>query len=220
MFDPGSILAAIMGTAAATAPEAAAVSMGTLTTAATIEAIPAAAAGATAAAGSSLTPWLLGGSLALGAATAGMGYLSTQEQKEAAYEAAEKQGLAGKEAAEVGMGQAAEQAAIGRAKRISQARLLQSRLRAAAGEAGIGTGGTYQAINRQIAYDTAINQDILARRLAQNYRISRAGFASQLAGVGSFAASPIVEAFLAGMQGTTTGLAIGTNIAAMPGVIK
>ena len=229
-FDPAS-LAAIFAVAS-TPAEAGAVAaipataatipatMGTLTGAAIVNA-GAAAIPATAAAGAgSIAPWLLGGSALMSAGMGAMSLMTTQAQNEAMADAAEAQGWAAKEAAELEMGQAAEQNAIERQKRVSQARLLQSRLRVAAGEAGIGMGGTYQAINRQIGVDTALNQNIATRRMLQNYKGSQAVFSSRIAGMDSFRPSPIVEGFLGGMQGLSTGLSIGTSIAQIPGVMK
>lgn len=56
--------------------------------------------------------------------------------------------------------QVAAQAELEKAKTINRANAIQSRIRVAAGESGIGLGATYNALQRQTEYDATINNRI------------------------------------------------------------
>lgn len=97
-------------------------------------------------------------------------------------------------------------------KNVSQVQALIGRIRAGGGEAGIGTGGTMAALERQAIFDAALNDEILNQNLANNLASVRSGYQANAAQTASQARNPIFDGFLGGVQGLTAGLQIADGI--------
>jgi hypothetical protein len=94
-------------------------------------------------------------------------------------------------------------------RRIStQAQLIRSRIRAAAGEAGIGLGGTYQNLIQQADFDAARNEQIAN----QNTQGQLLAVAAGVQPLPSQQYIPWLSGLAAGLQGFGTGLSIGGDI--------
>jgi len=150
--------------------------------------------------------------LAISAASAATGAAVSAAEASArnrqTREAAEQQALEYRRAAGVQMKQVSEQASLEKARRLNEARLIASRLRVAAGESGLGYGGSYQAMLRQLDYDLALNRYILSRNRQNRLRAIAAGAASQISGL----SVPEELPWLAGLTGGLRGAQIGLNL--------
>jgi hypothetical protein len=93
-------------------------------------------------------------------------------------------------------------------KRLNEAQLIRSRLRVAAGESGLGFGGTYEALVNQADYDAAANVGILQQNLARNILALSLGGEAQMASLVPVQTSPLLSGISGGLQGLSTGLAI------------
>ncbi|MFA4972304.1 MAG: hypothetical protein WC683_06800 [bacterium] len=98
--------------------------------------------------------------------------------------------------------QAADQASVEAEKVEQQAHQMESRIRVAAGESGIGLGGTFEALTRQTRMDESWNLNIIN----QNMRNAQLGIASQ------FQPQPRTNPLLAGIMGGLQGANMGMNL--------
>ena len=165
--------------------------------------------------------WAVIGGIALSAGTAGMGAYSSAQQasgqakSQRAMEAAHAQEVAAREeAAAIQVGQFEAQADLEEEKVSRQAHLIRSRIRVAAGESGIGLGGTYDALIRQIDYDQRRNVDIIDENAAM-----QADYARSQAFVPAiqepYQMSPFLAGLSGGMGGLSSGLSMGNSIMSM-----
>ena len=147
--------------------------------------------------------------LALGAAAAAAGtsayssYASAEQQNDAAKRSMESVARG----AAVQQKQLLSAADVERDKRISEERAITGRLRVAMGEAGV-MGGSYDALQRQVDWDTARSLDILNTNLLSQQELVQSGAQANLAQLSGSYHSPVLGAFLGGMQGAQSGLAI------------
>jgi len=135
-------------------------------------------------------------------------YASVTEAKQANRRAADYQSAvrrAEAERAEMQMTEAQRAAAAQREQRTAEAQLIRSRIRAAAGEAGIGEGGTYEALMRQAVLDEQENLSRINATLFNQIRTLRAG------GTTFLQSSPNV--WLEATAGALSGLGQGLQIA-------
>ncbi len=139
------------------------------------------------------------------ATTAGTGASYSQAKSQQDYQTAAMD--AQRKAAGIQNQQLSDQAALERNKSHNEANIIRSRLRVAAGESGIGFGGTYEALSRQADYDEYINKEIINRNLMNSIKSSN----SQLQ-PGQPVMSPILAAFMGGLGGLQSGLSIGSSI--------
>ena len=100
-----------------------------------------------------------------------------------------------------------EQMTVERAKSVNRANLIRSRIRVATGEAGIGYGGTYEALMRQTDYDDFINREIIGR----NAQLAISSEASKIQAVPE-TINPLISGFLGSLGGLQTGLSIGGSL--------
>jgi hypothetical protein len=98
--------------------------------------------------------------------------------------------------------QAAQQADVEAEKVKQQAHQIESRIRVAAGESGIGLGGTYQALTRQANMDESYNLGLIE----QNRINAQMNIASQ------FQEQPRSNPLLAGIMGGIQGANMGLNL--------
>ncbi len=113
-----------------------------------------------------------------------------------------------KEAIEVQQGQVREQEAVERYKMQNKAQQIRSRIRVRAGESGIGLGGTYEAMMRQVDYDAEMNKLILGRN-ARNQIMS---IRSRQQPIRQQPMSPFLEGLTSGISGFASGLQIAQNL--------
>ncbi len=145
--------------------------------------------------------------LAIVGGTAALGGFSSYEQAKSQQDYQSAVQSAQRKAVGIQNAQLSDQAALERLKSHNQANLIRSRLRVAAGESGIGFGGTYEALVRQADYDEGLNAEIINRNLMNGIKASN----SQLQ-VGQPQLNPLLAAFMGGLQGGQSGLSIGNSV--------
>lgn len=158
------------------------------------------------------TGLLLGGiSSAAQAAQAAQSNANAQAQAEVANANALASYEAQQKAAKVKAQQLSNQAAVERDKVSSQAHQIESNLRVAAGESGIGQGGTYNALARQTAIDSQREKNIINQNLEMGVEYT----ASQIEPLQLVSASQydvVFPALTGGFKGFSTGLSIGNQL--------
>jgi len=146
---------------------------------------------------------------AIAALTAGTSATAAVMQNKQANESAQRQMELVQQQQAAQMAVARRQTEIEKAKRINEANLIRSRLRVAAGESGLGYGGTYNAMMRQADYDAGMNVRLLDENLANSFLAIGLGGQAQKASLVPMQASPLLSGITGGLQGFATGLAIG-----------
>ncbi len=106
---------------------------------------------------------------------------------------------------------AQQKAQVEQSKAINKANLIQSRLRVAAGESGIGYGGTFDALTRQVDFDTDINLRISNQNLSNRIRSLRLGTAASLISARPLSQSVELAALSSGVEAFQTGLSLGAS---------
>lgn len=114
-----------------------------------------------------------------------------------------------REALRVRQQQLSSQAGIEKQKRINEANQIQGRLRVAAGEAGVGLGGSAAALARQAEFDKAVNLSIIDANFQSRIALGQAQFRSTAAQTISQQRNPLLSAFSGAVSGLETGLRIG-----------
>lgn len=116
--------------------------------------------------------------------------------------------------------QISEQAALEKLKRQREAEQVRGRLRVAAGEAGVGTTGSFGALLRQSDFDLALNQSIIeknresqAARVASEFRAGAISTAAQGQNVG-------LSTLSGGLAGLSTGISIQSAIKSLGDQLK
>jgi len=144
----------------------------------------------------------------VGATTGGVTAYMSARQAEKAAKAQEKYEVkAFKENAR----QIESQMQMERFKSVNRANFIRSRIRVAAGESGIGYGGTYMALMNQADYDDYITSDIIGQNAANAIRAAQSQLRPRPATI-----NPLIAGLLGGLQGAGSGLQMGTSIAGMP----
>ena len=145
------------------------------------------------------------------ASTAGMAGLSVLQASEK-NKALKKAQSAAADAAGVQEQQVSDQAALERYKAINRGNLIQSRLRVAAGEAGIGLGGTYAALARQADYDAAMNDLVVGVNRRNTLASIRSGGKANIISLASQRDNPALAGITGGIQGFGLGLGLANGI--------
>jgi hypothetical protein len=114
------------------------------------------------------------------------------------------------------MREAQEAAQVESNKRLNEANLIRSRIRVAAGEAGIGFGGTYEALERQTDYDAETNVDLIEKNLRN--QIKTIGLGGSL--FQNASTPPGTAAMLGGASGFMSGANTGLSIINAAGGVK
>jgi hypothetical protein len=91
-------------------------------------------------------------------------------------------------------------------KAINQSHLIESRIRVTAGESGMGMGGTALALMRQVDYDTLMNTNIIHQNAINSFGAAASGMQPIRANT----YNPLIEGFMGGLGGLTTGLQIAS----------
>lgn len=119
------------------------------------------------------------------------------------------------EAANVHAGQLTDAAAVERQKQVNRAAVAEGRLRVHAAESGLNLGGSFGALDQQIAFDEAYNETVILRN--RNSQIM--GVQSDLyANIGALRAQykdPIFAAFTGAVGGASTGLSLSGGIGSL-----
>lgn len=114
-----------------------------------------------------------------------------------------------REALRIKQQQQSSQAGIEKQKRINEAAQIQGRLRVAAGEAGVGLGGSAAALARQAEFDKAVNLSIIDANFQRRIAFGQAQFRSTAAQTVSQTQNPLIAGFSGAVSGLETGLRIG-----------
>ena len=144
----------------------------------------------------------------LGVAGAGMGAFASATQASDFNKAERQRVQAAQQVQRVQTKQVQRQAAVEQTKSMNRAHLIRSRIRVAAGESGIGLGGTYEALVRQTDIDQAFNEDIIQQNLFAKLGMIRQPLIQR-------EVSPLMAGLSGGLGGLGSGLSIGTSIASI-----
>jgi hypothetical protein len=144
--------------------------------------------------------------LGLGIVSAGASFYGSAQQAKAQEEYTKQSYAAQLKAITANQVQIREQESVEKYKIQNQAHLIASRIRASAGESGIGFGGSYQALLRQTDYDEMMNIEIIRRNAAAKLQ----GLVVEPVRTQPF--SPLLDAFSGGVSGFSTGLQIGNLV--------
>lgn len=168
----------------------------------------------------------LGAAGAASAASAGIGLASASRQNRAAQEAAQANQAeaqasieSARQATALQIAQLRQQTALEMEKAGNDIAQIRGRLRVTQADSGLGIGGSSIALERQLAYDGALNQRIARQNLANNTMRLEQGLDAQtsntearlnsiFASLESQQTSPFLAALAGGIQGFGTGLSI------------
>lgn len=143
--------------------------------------------------------------LIIGAGTGAMGATTSAAQARQAGRYERRRVSAEQQAQLVQGRQVQQQADLEQKKSFNQAHLIRSRIRVAAGESGIGLGGTYLALMRQADYEEFINAEIIQQNLATRLtQIQRPLLQERT--------SELWAGLAGGLGGLQAGLSIGSSI--------
>lgn len=148
--------------------------------------------------------------LAIGAATSAVG--AAQQNKAIA-----RSQRSTVNAATVQQNQLAQSAANEKRKRLSEVRAIEGRLRVVAADAGVGIGGSYEALLRQNDIDTATNIRIIEQNYTNGVARIQSGASADLDRLAASTRNPILDTFTGALQGLQSGLAIAGGLSALKG---
>lgn len=153
--------------------------------------------------------------LALIGGTAALGGFTSYTQAKSAQEYQSAQQKAQRKAVGVQNAQLSDQAAMERLKSHNEANLIRSKLRVAAGESGIGYGGTYEALVNQADYDEAINAEIINRNLMNGIASSNSRLQPSEPTM-----NPLLAGFMGMLGGAQSGMKIGSGASQFGGKVE
>lgn len=143
----------------------------------------------------------IGGTLFGGATSA----MQARSQNRAISRAASSQQNAARTQAQ----QLSNQSSVEKLRRQREAAQIRGRLRVAAGEAGVGLGGTTAALMRQADSDEQLNVNMIDQNTRNQLARINTGLAANVTSLSSQIRSPILDAFAGGVGGFQTGLSLG-----------
>ena len=149
---------------------------------------------------------IIGGTMA--ATQGGMSFMQAKEQEEYAGDVHDAQTRAARTQAT----QIYRSAQLEKEKTLARHHLIESRIRVAAGESGIGLGGTYEALERQADYDASRNVDIIMENAAMGARAAMSQVPVKAPSI-----NPLVAGFMGALQGGMSGLSIVSSVSGMGG---
>lgn len=150
------------------------------------------------------------GGAALGAATSAAGAVAQNRAVRRSMEA-------NRTAVETQQQQVADQAALEKQKRLNQAQQVSGRLRVVQADTGLSMGQTFDLLDQQVAYDAALDTEIIRRNAANQIMGVRSGGAATAERLRSQSANPLAQLFGGALSGYSTGLSIGSSLAQSPG---
>lgn len=142
-------------------------------------------------------------------AAAGASTFLTIEQARAQNKAIQRSMNSQAQAAGIQQEQLVEQAAVERRRIQNQTQQIEGRLRVAAGESGVGLGGSMEALGRQAQIDQATNLAILDSNLDNQQQRVQSGLEANLASLSAQTQNPLLAGLVGGINGLQTGLSIG-----------
>lgn len=155
-----------------------------------------------------ITGLVVGGiSTAASVAQAAQQNANAEAQAKAANKNAQARADAQRKSAEVRSQQLADQAQVERQKVSRQAHRIESRLRVAAGESGMGQGDSFNAMMRQVGFDESTEIGIIN----QNLKSGLDYVASSIEPVQKTIA-PQTDVMFSGLTGGMQGFSTGLNI--------
>jgi len=113
-----------------------------------------------------------------------------------------------RESASVQQEQLSRQASLELRRNQIRAQQVRGRLRVALGEAGVGMGGSAQALLNQSEYDEGINRSIIEESFLNNDARVRSGLNADMIGLESRVQNSLLSALSGGLSGFSTGLSI------------
>lgn len=105
--------------------------------------------------------------------------------------------------------------AVQQAKRISESNAIRGRLTVVAAESGVGTGGSVAALERQNAYQTALDNNLAEQNTQNQVAAIHSQASAGMTAVAAKQISPLVAAFSGGMAGLSSGLNIAGGVDAL-----
>jgi len=133
---------------------------------------------------------------------------STRAQQKSQADYAEASARSQRKAAIASQQQVRQKQAIEKLRATNRAHLIRSQIRVAAGESGIGLGGTYESLMRQADYDDSMN----TRIIDSNADVDMARIAAGLQPIARAPSSMAVSGLQGGMAGLQTGLSIAGSM--------
>jgi hypothetical protein len=169
-------------------------------------------------------------SLALGAGMSLFGAVTSASAADSNNNALAEQGANATTAAGLNAEQLVAQRKLDRLKKNNERGQIVGRIRVAAAENGVGSGGSTAALERQALINESIDNQTADLNLKNQLRGLSIGLQSNLISLNSQMQSPLLAGIGGGLTGFTTGLQIGNTInaanaipepkKAMPGVVK
>lgn len=147
--------------------------------------------------------------LAIGATLAAVSAASTAAAAYQQNQAIQRSMQSQVKAAKTQQEQLADAASVERLKTMRTSQQLQGRIRVAAAQAGATSEGSFEAFDRQAAFDAGLNTAVIDRNLFNQQRAVRSGTQANLASLSGSTQNPFLAAFGGGVQGMQSGLAIG-----------
>lgn len=148
------------------------------------------------------------------AATGATAFLQVQQAR-AQNKAISRAQASQQKAAGVQQRQLVEQAAVERRRIQDQTQQIEGRLRVAAGESGVGLGGSTAALGRQAQFDQASNLSILGSNLGNEQARVQSGLEANLANLSANQQNPLLAGLMGGLGGLQTGLSISSGISSI-----
>jgi len=149
------------------------------------------------------------GSLGLGGIGAFTSYEQARRQNAQYLDAAERSAALQNRAIETQQRQIVQAESLEARKLSARAHQVRSRLRVAAGESGLGLGGTYENLLQQTDYEEAVEREILSRNALANIAAVRSRAPRETYAPN---ASPLMTAMSAGLNTFAQGLQIGSTL--------
>lgn len=122
-----------------------------------------------------------------------------------------------KKAQQVQQRQIEDQASIETTKARNQTEQVLGRLRISSAEAGVGFSGSYDALQRQSFYDSAINQNIIDRNAYNSTLRSQSEFQATATRLASSYQNIFLSTINGAISGAKTGLSISNGIGNLGG---
>ena len=145
-------------------------------------------------------------SAATSMATAGLGVYSSAAQASAQNKYQKRRARAEDKAISIQSKQIQQQSVVEKQKSFDEAQQIRSRIRVAAGESGIGLGGTYDAFMRQADFDSAFNEQTIEDNALMNIAAVHSQRTPQAPSTNT-----TLNAIIGGLTGLSTGMSLGAS---------
>jgi hypothetical protein len=150
--------------------------------------------------------------LAIPAALAVVGAAESVSAASAQNRAAHRSAVTANAAAVAKTQQIEDAAALERTKTQNQFEQIRGRLRVAGAAAGVGLGGSFDALDEQAAVDENLNKQVINTNTTNQVASVRSGLDADLTSLASHTMSTILAGFTGGVTGAETGLRVSTAV--------